>query len=222
MNNITIFMEKMGPEFLIAFKDTSIMIGWSLLITILIGIPLGILLYVTSHELLWKKGWVRQLSNTIINIIRSIPFVILMVALIPITVLLVGTSTGARGAIVPLSVAAIPLLARLTETALKNIDTGVLESSVAAGASTWQIIFSVLIPEALFEVIQSVTLTLINLIAYSAIVGAVGGGGIGDLAIRYGYYRYDNTTLIITVLLLVVIVQLIQFSGDWLAKKTKK
>jgi D-methionine transport system permease protein metI len=93
---------------------------------------------------------------------------------------------------------------------------------VAAGASTWQIIFSVLIPEALFEVIQSVTLTLINLIAYSAIVGAVGGGGIGDLAIRYGYYRYDNTTLIITVLLLVVIVQLIQFSGDWLAKKTKK
>ncbi|MBS4750906.1 ABC transporter permease subunit [Granulicatella sp. zg-ZJ] len=198
------------------------MVGLSLIIAIVLGIPLGILLYITSQGLIWKNHVVRAISNMIINMIRSIPFIILMVALIPVTKLLVGKSTGAMGAVVPLSVAAVPLLARLVETALRNIDKGVLESSVASGASTWQIITSVLLPEATYGIIQGITLTLINIIAYSATVGAIGGGGIGDLAIRYGYYRYDNMTLIVTIVFLVLVVQIIQISGDKLAELTKK
>lgn len=210
------------PEFLKALGESSLMIGWSLLITLVFGIPIGILLYVTSQGLIWKQVWIRGLANTIINLIRSVPFIILMVALIPVSVFFMGRSTGAVGAIIPLSVAAIPLLARLVETALRNLDQGVLESSVAAGASTWQIITGVLIPEATYGIIQGITLTLINLIAYSATVGAVGGGGIGDLAIRYGYYRYDNVTLIVTIAFLIVLVQTIQFLGDRIALIFKK
>ncbi|MBF0781029.1 MULTISPECIES: methionine ABC transporter permease [unclassified Granulicatella] len=216
------FIETIGPEFSKALGESTIMVGASMAITILLGIPLGILLYITSQGLIWKQAWIRSVSNVIINVIRSIPFIILMVALIPITRLLVGNSTGAIGAIIPLSVAAIPLLARLVETALRHIDKGVLESSVAAGASTWQIIKYVLLPEATYGIIQAMTLTLINIIAYSATVGAVGGGGVGDLAIRYGYYRYDNVTLIVTIVFLVVVVQAIQLIGDKIAECFKK
>ncbi|WP_370516575.1 methionine ABC transporter permease [Granulicatella sp. zg-ZJ] len=219
---IETFIQEIGPEFVKAIQESSIMVGLSLIIAIVLGIPLGILLYITSQGLIWKNHVVRAISNMIINMIRSIPFIILMVALIPVTKLLVGKSTGAMGAVVPLSVAAVPLLARLVETALRNIDKGVLESSVASGASTWQIITSVLLPEATYGIIQGITLTLINIIAYSATVGAIGGGGIGDLAIRYGYYRYDNMTLIVTIVFLVLVVQIIQISGDKLAELTKK
>lgn len=222
LESIQQFMQNIWPEFVIALNESAIMVGASMLITTIVGIPLGVLLYVTSQGLIWKQRWIRVIANAVINLIRSVPFIILMVALIPVTRVLVGKATGATGAIVPLSVAAIPLLARLVETALRHIDKGVIESSVASGASVWQIIQEVLLPEATYGIIQGLTLTLINIIAYSATVGAVGGGGIGDLAIRYGYYRYDNTTLFVTIVFLILVVQTIQFLGDKLADKFKK
>ena len=212
----------MIPDIQKAFKETLIMIGISLAASLVIGLPLGILLFVTGKGLFWENRFVKTVFGFAVNLVRSIPFIILLVALFPLTSLIVGKTIGPVAASVSLSVASIPFFARLVETSLREIDKGVIEAATAVGATPWMIIKDVLIPEARASIIQGVTLTVISLVAYSAMAGVVGGGGIGDLAIRFGYYRYDNTIMIATVAILIVFVQIIQLGGDWFAKAIDK
>jgi D-methionine transport system permease protein len=210
------------PDINDAFFQTIYMIAISLSVAVLIGLPIGILLYITDKGLFLENKPLQNTIGFVVNMIRSIPFIILLVALIPLTDFLVGTIIGPTAASVSLSVAAIPFFARIVESALREIDKGVIEAAIAAGATPWMIIKEVLLLEARSGIISGVTLTLISLIGFSAMAGMVGGGGIGDLAIRFGYYRYDNTIMIATVLILVLLVQLIQFAGDFIAKVVDK
>ncbi len=213
---------ELWPEIQTAFFQTLTMIGISLSVALIVGLPLGILLFITDRGLFLENRPVNSIVGFIVNIVRSIPFIILLVALIPLTKLITGTTIGPIAASVSLSVAAIPFFARIVETSLRDIDKGVIEAAIAVGATPWMIIKDVLLPEAKASIVQGVTLTIISLVAYSAMAGVVGGGGIGDLAIRFGYYRYDNTIMIVTVVILIVLVQLIQQAGDYTAKAIDK
>lgn len=210
------------PDINTAFVQTIYMILISLVIAIFIGLPVGILLYVTDKGLFMQNRMIQLCMGFVVNLVRSIPFIILLVALIPLTKFLVGTTIGPTAASVSLSVAAIPFFARIVETALREIDKGVIEAAVAAGATPTMIIKDVLLLEARSGIISGITLTLISLIGFSAMAGTVGGGGIGDLAIRFGYYRYDNTIMIATVVILIILVQLVQLLGDFIAKVVDK
>lgn len=210
------------PDINKAFFETIYMITISLVVSVIIGLPTGILLYITDKGLFIQSRWLKNFLSFFVNVIRSIPFIILLVALFPITNFLVKTTIGPTAASVSLSVAAIPFFARIVETALREIDKGIIEAAIAAGATKWMIIKDVLFLEAKSGIISGVTLTLISLVGFSAMAGVVGGGGIGDLAIRFGYYRYDNTIMIATVLILIILVQLIQLLGDKLAKAVDK
>ncbi len=210
------------PELNVAFFETLLMVGIALLIAIVIGLPLGIVLYITDKGLFLENKWVKGIVGVIINLIRSIPFIILLVFLLPFTDWIVGKTIGPQAASVSLSVAAIPFYARIVESAAREIDRGVIEAAVAVGASPWMIIRSIIFPEAKPGFISGLTITAISLIGYSAMAGTIGGGGIGDLAIRYGYYRYDDTVMFTTVILLIVLVQFIQYFGDFLAKAVNK
>ncbi|MBP3039429.1 ABC transporter permease [Bacillaceae bacterium Marseille-Q3522] len=212
----------MLPDINKAFFETLYMIAVSITVAIIVGLPLGVILFVTDKGLFWENRWVKSILGFFVNLIRSIPFIILIVALIPLTNFLVNTIIGPTAASVSLSVAAIPFFARIVETAFREIDKGVIEAAVAAGATPWMIIKDVLLSESKSSIVQGLTLTLINLLAYSAMAGFVGGGGIGDLAIRFGYYRYDNTIMIVTVVILICLVQIIQLIGDWTAKVINK
>lgn len=200
-------------------QETLYMVGLSLLLSELIGLPLGIALVITGPGHLWPRPAVNQTLGAAINIGRSVPFIILLVAIIPFTRLLVGTSIGTTAAMVPLTVAAIPFVARLAESSLKEVDPGVVEAAQAMGASPWQIIWRVLLPEALPSLILGATITAVSLIGYSAMAGAVGGGGLGDLAVRYGYQRFRADIMLATVVVLVVLVQVMQLAGDWVARR---
>jgi len=202
--------------------QTLYMIGISLVISVAIGLPIGFLIYVTDRGLFLQNKVVNQVVGFIVNLIRSIPFIILLVALLPFTGWLIGTTIGPTAASVSLTVAAIPFFARLVESALRKIDYGVVESAIAAGGTPWMIIKDVLFPEAKSGIISAVTITIISLIGTSAMAGTVGGGGIGDLAIRFGYYRYDDTIMISTIVILIVLVQVIQLVGDFIAKAIQK
>jgi len=210
------------PEITQAFGETLYMIGISLAVALIIGLPLGVLLFVTDKGLFLENLFVKSVFSFIVNMVRSIPFIILLVAITPLTKLLVGSPIGPTAASVSLSAAAIPFFARIVETSLREIDKGVIEAAIAVGATPWMIIKGVLLPEARSSIIQGVTLTVISLVAYSAMAGFVGGGGIGDLAIRFGYYRYDNTIMIVTVVILILLVQLVQFAGDRISKTVDK
>jgi D-methionine transport system permease protein len=210
------------PDINQAFIQTLYMITISLLIAIVIGLPIGILLYVTEKGLFMENRLVKNCLGFVVNLIRSVPFIILLVALLPLTDLIVGSTIGPTAASVSLSVAAIPFFARIVETAFREIDKGVIEAAIAVGATPWMIIKDVLLLEARSGIISGITLTLISLIGFSAMAGTVGGGGIGDLAIRFGYYRYDNTIMIATVLILIILVQVIQLLGDFVAKVVDK
>ncbi len=210
------------PDLNNAFFQTLYMVGISLAVAIIIGLPLGVLLFVTDKGLFLENSAVKSVTGWIINLIRSIPYIILLVALLPLTNLLTGTTIGPTAASVSLSVAAIPFFARMVEGSLREIDKGVIESAVAVGATSWMIIKDVLLPEAKPGLIQGLTITTISLVGYSAMAGIVGGGGIGDLAIRFGYYRYDNTVMITTVVVLILLVQIIQFTGDKISKLVDK
>ncbi|ETT87294.1 methionine ABC transporter permease [Viridibacillus sp. FSL R5-0477] len=212
----------MLPDIWKAFGETLLMIGISLSISLIIGLPLGIILFVTSKGLFLRNRFFNGILGFIVNLVRSVPYIILLVALFPLTKILVGDTIGPVAASVSLSVAAIPFFARLVETSMREVDKGVIEASIAVGATPWMIIRDVLLPEAKSGIIQGVTMTIISLVAYSAMAGIVGGGGIGDLAIRFGYYRYDNTIMIATVVILIVIVQIIQLSGDAISKAIDK
>lgn len=206
-------------ELLSATCETLYMVFTSGLIAVLFGLPLGIILLVTRQQHILQHAYYNCLMSALTNIIRSIPFIILLVAVIPFTRLIVGTSIGTTAAIVPLSIAAIPFVARMVESALNEVANGLIEAGLAMGASAWQIIHKILIPESLPAIINSITITLINLIGYSAMAGAVGGGGLGDLAIRYGYQRFDISIMISTIIVLVLLVQLLQYLGDKFVKK---
>lgn len=210
------------PDINTAFFQTIYMIAISLVVAVVIGLPLGILLFVTDRGLFWENRTVQSVLGFVVNMVRSVPFIILLVALIPLTKALVGSTIGPTAASVSLSVAAIPFFARIVESALREIDKGVIEAAIAAGATPWMIIKDVLLLEAKSGIISGLTLTLISLIGFSAMAGTVGGGGIGDLAIRFGYYRYDNTIMIATVVILIVLVQLVQLFGDLLSKAVDK
>lgn len=198
---------------------TIYMVIASSLIATLVGLPLGIVLYVTRKGNILPHATLNHVLEGIVNVTRSIPFIILMIAVIPFTRALTGTSIGTNAAIVPLSLAAMPFIARVVENALLEVNKGLIEAATAMGATTMQIIRKVLIPEALPGIINGLTLTIVSLIGYSAMAGAVGGGGLGDLAIRYGYHRFDVSMMVITIVIMIVFVQVIQFVGDKLAKK---
>ena len=199
--------------------ETLYMVIVSTILAYVLGVPMGVLLVITSEGHIMPNPWVERILGTIINIFRSIPFIILLVALIPFTTMLVGTSIGTTAAIVPLVVSAAPFVARLVESSLREVSPGVIEAALSMGASPWQIIYKVLLPEAKSPLILGVAITTINIIAYTAMAGAVGGGGLGDVAIQYGYNRYRTDMMIVTVLILVIIVQLVQWIGTTLARK---
>jgi D-methionine transport system permease protein len=202
--------------------DTFYMVGVAAVFTILFGLPLGILLVVTDNDGLSPLRWFNQILGAIVNAARSLPFIILLVLVIPITRAITGTTIGAKAAIVPLALAAIPFFARVAETSLREVDRGLVEAAQAMGCTPWQIIRKVLVPEAMPSIILGIALTIISLIGYSAMAGAIGGGGLGDLAIRYGYQRYETGVMIATVVLLIVLVQGIQLLGNDLARRMSR
>ena len=187
-----------------------------------IGIPLGIILTVTRNGHILPNAVINSVLGVIVNATRSTPFIILMVAIIPLTRMLVGSSIGTTAAIVPLTISAAPFIARVIESSLLEIDHGVIEAAQSMGASPMQIIYKVLLPESLHSIVLGITLAVIALIGYSAMAGVLGGGGLGDLAIRYGYQRFQPDVMIVTVVILILMVQLIQFIGDTLSKKLNK
>jgi D-methionine transport system permease protein len=213
---------EMIPLFTRSLEETLIMVGVSLFVSTIIGIPLGVLLVITQPNHLLPNKWIFHTLNVIINIIRSLPFIILMVAIIPFTELIVGTSIGIEGAIVPLIVYTAPYIARLMETALLEVDRGVIEAYQAMGASRSQIIFRIMLREARPGIVLCLTIATIGLIGATAMAGAVGAGGLGDLALRYGYQQWDVEVMLITVVMLIIIVQVLQSLGNWAAKKLKK
>ena len=207
------------PEIWQASLDTLAMLGGSLLFTVLLGLPLGVLLFLSGPRQLFDNPPLYRLLSLVVNVLRSVPFVILLILMIPLTELIVGTSLGAVGAIPPLVVGATPLFARLAETALREIDRGIIEATQAMGASTRQIILAALLPEARPGLLAAVTVTAITLVSYTAMSGLIGGGGLGDLAVRYGYQRYQPDVMAVTVILLLVLVQVLQSAGDRLVMR---
>lgn len=200
-----------------ASAETLYMVFLSTLFAVLLGLPLGTLLFSSSK--IKPHAWLSCFISGLINISRSIPFIILLVALIPFTRLIIGTSIGINAAIVPLTLGATPFFARLVDNIYQNLPKGLIEAGFSMGASTWQMIRLILFPEAIPALIQAITVTTITLVNYSAMAGTVGGGGLGDLAIRYGYQRFNVPIMIATVLILILIVQLLQMGGDRLAKR---
>lgn len=210
-------LEILQVELLPAIWETVYMVLISTAAALILGMALGLLLYITENPLFYPNRAVNAAAGFVANLIRSIPFIILLVLLIPFTKMLVGTSVGPSAASVPLSIAAVAFYARLVEGAFSEVDRGVLEAAKASGAGFGLILRDVLFVEALPGIIRAVTITVINLIGFSAMAGIVGGGGIGNLAIQYGYYRYETGVMLTTVLLLVVIVQVAQAAGDAVA-----
>lgn len=202
--------------------ETIYMVSFSTIFSLILGFPLGVLLVVTEKGSIWPKQSLNQILNSVINILRSFPFLILMIVIAPLSTLIVGKSIGTTATIVPLSVAAAPFVARIIESSIKEVDKGVIELSLSMGATTPQIITRVLIPEAMPSIILGITLTIINIIGYSAIAGAIGGGGLGDLAIRYGHYRRETDVMAAAVIIIVIMVQSIQFIGNKLSAKINK
>lgn len=197
-----------------ALLETLYMVAVSGGVSFLIGIPLGVLLYVTRVGRILENSLANWVLGSLVNAGRSIPFIILMVAIIPLTRLITGTSIGTTAAIVPLTIAAIPFVARIAEGALNEVPSGLVEAAQAMGASPLQIISRVLLPEARPGLINGMTITLVTLVSYSAMAGAIGGGGLGDLGIRYGYQRFDGVIMLATVVVLIALVQLLQSVGD--------
>ena len=205
-----------------SFCETVLMVGISSVLAIFLGGALGIILNVTGPNGLYSHPWLYRALSFWVNVVRSIPYVILTVLMIPITRVLVGSSIGTEAAIIPLTVAGLLLIARSIEDALREVPQGLLDVGLACGATRRQVVWKILLPEALPAVAASITLVIINIIGFSAMAGAVGGGGLGDLAIRYGYQRYDLKLLFYIVVALVVLVQIVQTVGDTLVKRLRK
>ena len=202
--------------------QTLYMVAMSTLIGTLIGAPLGIFLATSRRGELLSAPWLNKVLGLVVNAARSTPFIILVVAIIPFTRLIAGTSIGTTAAIVPLTIASAPFIARLIETAIREVDAGLIEAARAMGASPVQIVRKVLVPEAMPGIILGLTLAVVSLIGYSAMVGAVGGKGLGDLGIRYGYQRFMPEVMLAVVVILIVLVQLVQSLGEWIASRFDK
>ena len=207
------------PEILRATRDTLLMLGGAMALTVVFGVPLGVLLYLSGKGRLAANPVLNGVLSLVVNILRSVPFIILLIVMLPVTVLLVGTSLGVAGAIPPLVVGAAPFYARLVETALREVDKGVVEATQAMGGSTFQIVTRALLPEAMPGIIAGATVTAIALVSYTAMAGVVGAGGLGDLAIRFGYQRFQTDVMVVTVVLLLVLVQILQMIGDRLVAR---
>jgi D-methionine transport system permease protein len=220
--NLTNYMSEtwslIGPELL----ETLYMVFFSTVFSLILGAPLGIILVITEKNHIWEKPGLNNVLSFIVNITRSLPFIILIIALFPLSRLIVGTSIGSTAAIVPLSIAAAPFAARIIESSLREVSWGVIEASLSLGASVPQIIFKVLIKEAIPSLILGVTNITINILGYSAMAGAIGGGGLGDLAIRYGYQRFQTDILIITIIVLIILVEVIQNTGNFIVNKISR
>lgn len=202
--------------------ETLYMVFFSTLFSIILGAPIGVILVITEKGHIWEKPSLNKILSTIVNIMRSLPFIILIITLFPLSRLIVGTAIGSTAAIVPLSIAAAPFAARVIESSLKEISWGLIEASLSLGASVKQIIFKVLIKEAMPSLVLGITIVTINIIGYSAMAGAIGGGGLGDLAIRYGYLRFKTDILIITIIILIILVELIQNTGRIISSRINR
>ena len=205
-----------------ALGETIYMVALSMAIASAVGVPLGVLLHTTAKGQILENVFVNQTVGSVVNAVRSIPFIILMVAIIPLTRFIVGSAIGTTAAIVPLVIASIPFIGRQVETSLKEVPSGLVEAALAMGATPFQIISRVLLPEAMPGIVSQLTTVIIALVGESAMAGAIGGGGLGDLAIRYGYQRFRPEVMLATVVVLIVLVQLVQFLGNTLAKKLDK
>ncbi|MCG1053932.1 ABC transporter permease [Mycetohabitans sp. B5] len=210
---------EMFDMFVQSFWETLIMVGISGAIGGAIGLPLGVLLHLSERGGVLQNVILNRVLGMVINAVRSTPFIILLVAVIPFTRLVVGSSIGTAAAVVPLTIAAAPFVARLVETALREVDRGLIEAAQAMGATTSQVVFKVLLPEAWPGIVAGLTLTFVSLVGYSAMAGAIGGGGLGDLGIRYGYQRFLPEVMLAVVFVLIVFVQLVQSFGDYLVRR---
>ena len=213
------FTAAMLELFATSLWETVLMVAISGLAGALLGVPLGVFLRLTDRGGVLENRAVNAVTGAIVNAVRSTPFIILLVAIIPFTRFVVGSSIGTAAAIVPLTISAIPFVARLVETALREVDSGLVEAAQAMGASTRQIVFKVLLPEALPGIVAGLTIMLVSLTGYSAMAGAIGGGGLGDLGIRYGYQRFLPDVMLAVVVILIIFVQLLQSLGDWAVRK---
>jgi D-methionine transport system permease protein len=206
----------------VATIETVYMVGVSVLIAVILGLPLGLLLVMLGPGNILDNPKLHKPLSAIVNTGRSFPFIILLVVLTPFTRFVVGTSIGSTAALVPLTLAAIPFFARLAETSILEVDRGLVEAAEAMGCNYWQIVLKVLIPEALPSIVLGVTILIVNLLSASAMAGAVGGGGLGNLAIQYGYQRFDVLVMFLTIVLLIIIVQFIQLFGDRFSQGLRK
>lgn len=222
MDYVSNFISQYGALFAQGAVDTLVMTLASTLFAYIIGVPLGVLLVITAKDGLWPQRTLNTVLGWIVNVGRSIPFIILLVAIIPFTRVVVGTSLGVPGAIVPLTVAAIPFVGRMVEQSLAEVDGGLIEAAQSFGANTWQIVCKVMLRESLPSLVRGASITVITLFGYTAMAGAVGAGGIGDIAIRYGYQRYLGDVMIVSIVLCVVLVQVFQSIGDLVARVVDK
>jgi D-methionine transport system permease protein len=213
------FSQALLALFVSSLWETIVMVSISGLVGALIGIPLGVFLRLTDRGGVLQNPGVNRVVGGLVNAVRSTPFIILLVAIIPLTRLLTGSSIGTAAAVVPLTIAAAPFIARLVETSLREVDHGLIEAAQAMGATTEQIVLKVLLPEALPGIVAGLTITLVSLTGYSAMAGAIGGGGLGDLGIRYGYQRFLPEVMLAVVLVLVLFVQAVQSLGDWAVRR---
>jgi D-methionine transport system permease protein len=213
------FTPELARLFLDSLLETLVMVGLSGLLGALLGIPLGVYLRLSDRGGVLENAAANRIVGGIVNAVRSTPFIILLVAIIPFTRLVAGSSIGTAAAVVPLTIAAAPFVARLVETSLREVDAGLVEAALAMGATTPQVIFKVLLPEALPGIVAGLTITLVSLTGYSAMAGAIGGGGLGDLGIRYGYQRFLPEVMLAVVVVLIAFVQTVQSLGDWAVRK---
>ena len=221
LETISQFWGQYGGLLLEGTRDTLIMVLISTLFAYVIGLPLGVLLSITQPHGIWPHKWLNRILGWIINVGRSLPFIILMIAIMPFTKALVGTKI-VPGAIAPLVVSAAPVIARMAETSLAEVDAGVVEAAQSMGASNLQIVWKVYLPEAVPSLILGASISIITLLGYTAIAGAVGAGGLGDLAVRYGYQRRVTSMMVVTVIFIIILVQVIQSVFSWLSTKLDK
>lgn len=222
LESLSAFWAEYGTLLLEGTRDTLIMVGLSTVFAYLIGLPLGVLLSITQPHGIWPHKWFNRVLGWIINVGRSLPFIILMIAIMDFTKLIVGTKMGVPGAIVPLVVSAAPFIARMVETSLAEVDAGVVEAAQSMGASTCQIIRKVYLPEAKPSLVLGGAISIVTILGYTAIAGTVGAGGLGDIAVRYGHQRFITSVMWVTVVILIIMVQIVQSLFGWLSKKIDK